>query len=135
MSKYWAAKDTIAKLQMEQQVLQLQLRSLQDHLSLHKLRVSHAQGTEATKRLDTHFENLRVLGERRMALIASHSASVRGPHAREYRTLLAEHIRLQDQHRQVAASRIVARYTLQNLIIDAARSYNNTISPAVSELC
>jgi hypothetical protein len=130
MSQYWAVKDTVATLRAEKQTLQLQLRSLQHHLSLHKSRVRYAHDTKETKRqTDAYHENLRLLGERRKALIASHSTSVRGSHAREYQALLAEHIHLEDQFRRITASRMVARYSLQKLIIDAANSHNNTTTP------
>jgi len=127
MSQYWAARDTVAKLQTEKRILRLQLCSLQNHLSLHKSHVECAYGTEeAGRRVDAYHESLRLLGERRMALIASHSTSIRGSHAREYRTLLAEHTHLEDQFRRITASRMVVRYSLQKLIIDAAYSYSNT---------
>lgn len=81
--------------------------------------------------MDDYDESLRRLGERRKVLIASHSTSIRGSHAREYRALLAEHVHLEDQFRQITASRIVAHYNLQQLVIDAANSRNNTASSTV----
>ena len=127
-----ASEDTTTRLRMEQRALQLQLRSLQHHLSLHKLHVRYTNDTKKTKRrMDDYDESLRRLGERRKVLIASHSTSIRGSHAREYRALLAEHVHLEDQFRQITASRIVAHYNLQQLVIDAANSRNNTASSTV----
>ena len=66
-------------------------------------------------------EALHLLDMRRKVLIDSHLASVHGSHAGEYRTLLAEHLQLEDRFRQIFASHVVTRYTLQKLIIDIAR--------------
>lgn len=136
MSRYWAAEDTVVKLQTEKQTLQLQLSSLQHHLSLHRSQIKHAQDAkrETEYRVDVHREKLRLLGERRKSLVASHSTSARGQYAREYQTLLTEHIRLEDQLRQITASRVVACYTLQKLIIDTAYSHNSALPPTVSGL-
>jgi len=124
------------KLRTERQTLQLQLSSLQHHLSLHKSQIEHAQDPkrETEYRVDAYRKKLRLLGERRKSLVASHSTSARGQYAKEYRILFAEHIRLEDQLRQITASRVVARYTLQKLIIDVAYSHNSTPPPVVSGL-
>lgn len=112
----------MAKLQTEKQKLQLQLRSLQHHLSLHKLHVISACDTkEVESRKGVCQDAFRLLEERRRVLIDCHSTSVHGSHAGEYRALFAEHVQLEDQFRHVAASRTVVRYSLQKLIIDVVR--------------
>jgi hypothetical protein len=121
-SRARAAKDTVAELQTEKQALQSQLRYLQHHLSLSKLHAKYSNGTEGrNRRMD--YEHFRLLGEQRKALVASHSGSVRGSHAREYQALLTKYIHLEDRFREITTARIVGRYRLQKLIIDAARSY------------
>lgn len=134
MSRHRAAEDTVAELQTEHQILRTQLRYLQHHLSLSRLHARHSNKTEERNpRANSRYQYYRLLEERRKALVASHSSSVRGPHASEYRRLLTAHIRLEDGFRQVAAARVVARYRLQKLIVDAAH-YCNAESPAVRRL-
>lgn len=110
-------------------MLRSQLRHLQHHLSLCKLHAKYANDAEEGRHL---MGNSFLLSERRKALVASHSTSIRGPHAQEYRTLLMEHIRLEDQFRQVTAARVAARYRLQKLIIETIHPPNNMTSLAVS---
>lgn len=140
MLQYWTARSTVAKLQTEKQTLQLQLRALQHHLSLHKLhvQVAHETETEAKRQKDTYHDNLRLLEERRRILIDSHSSSVHGTHAAKYRALLAEHLQLEDQFRQITASRTVIHYRLQKLIIDVSHGQNEVALQPVcgsSSLC
>ena len=137
MSQYRTARSAVAGLQAEKQTLQLQLRSLQNQLSLHKLHVRSACQTkkEAKRRTDANRERLRLLEERRKVLIDSHFASVRGSHAGEYRALMAENVRLEDQFRQIAASHMVTRYSLQKLFIDVAHAHNEiTLQTVCMEL-
>lgn len=121
MSQHRAAEDEAATLQKENQALKSRLRYLQHHLSLSKMHTRYSIGAQRNRRMDP--QHFRLLGERRRALVASHFSSVRGSHAREYQTLLMKHTYLEDQFRQITAARIVARYRLQKLVIDAARSY------------
>ena len=123
MLQYWTARSTAARLQDERRILQLRLRSLQQHLSLHKFHIKFADEMEAESRprIATFQEALQLLEMRRKVLIDSHLASVHGSHAEEYRTLLAEHLQLEDRFRQISASHVVTRYSLQKLIIDIAR--------------
>jgi hypothetical protein len=135
ISPHRAAKNAVTKLQTENQALQSQLRFLQHHLSLCYLQARYANDTKGgNRRMDFRYEELRLLGERRKALITSHSSLIHGSHAKEYRTLLMEHVHLQDQFRQVTAARIVARYRLQKLIIDVTQSYNGAESTTVRRL-
>lgn len=126
MLRYWTARSAAATLQTEKQMLQLQLRSLQHHLSLHRSHVKSTYGTKEEMKLetDTCREALLLLDVRRSVLIDSHLASLHGSHAEKYRTLLMEHLHLQDQFRQIAASHMATRYSLQKLIIDASYAYS-----------
>ena len=125
MLQYWTARTAAEKLQTENQALQLQLRSLQHHLSLHRFHVRSVCETEkAELRADACQETLRLLDVRRKVLINSHLTAVHGSHAGEYRTVLAEHILLEDQFRQISASHMVTRYSLQKLIIDVAYAHS-----------
>ena len=134
MSKRRVAEDTITKLKTENQTLQSQLRYLQHHLSLSKLHARYSIDTEeGNRRMGARYGHFRLLGDRRKALVASHSSSVRGSHNKEYRTLLMEHVHLEDQFRQITAARIVARYRLQKLIIAIAHS--SKVTPPVSRVC
>jgi len=128
MAQYWTARGTIGKLQIEKQFLQLQLQSLQRHLSVHKLHVKFEQAKLGT---DTYHKHLRLLEERRKAVIDSHFASVHGSHAEKYRMLLEEHLKLEDQFRQLAASHVVACYSLQKLIIDVVHLQNEAVLQTV----
>ncbi|KAF9653288.1 hypothetical protein BDM02DRAFT_3182829 [Thelephora ganbajun] len=127
MSQYWTARGTVGKLQAEKQILQLQLWSLQHHLSLHKSHIKFTHEAKETKRrTDACHENLHLLDEHHKVLINSHLASVHGSHAGEYQTLLAEHLQLEDQFRQIAASHMVTHYSLQKLIIDVTHTHSKT---------
>lgn len=124
VSQYSTSKNTVTNLQMERRMLQPRLSFLQKHLVLHKLHIRHARRTEETKRITNSYrERLGLIGERRESLVAAHSASVRGSYAKEYRKLLAKHVRLEDQFRQAVSSRVVALYALQKLIIDVVYSH------------
>lgn len=129
-----STKDTVVKLQRERKELQNQLLSLKHHVSLHRLHIKHTYDSkgEAKRAMDAFCERLRLLGERRTALVSSHSASVRGRYAREYQKLFAEHTLLEDRFRRITASRTETRYNLQKLIIDATRSYGIIAPSAVS---
>ena len=133
MLQYWTARSAAAKLQAEKETLQLQLRSLQHHLSLHKFHVKSAYETkeEAKLRTDTCQETLRLLDVRRKVLADSHLASVHGSHVGMYRTLLTEHLQLEDQFRKISASQVATRYTLQKLIIDTVRAHSKVPLQAV----
>ena len=122
------AEGEIAMLQTEKQALQSHLHYLRHHLALRKMHARFVNNqVERDPRMDSCYEDFRLLGERHRALVASHSASVRGSHAQEYQTLLTEHIHLEDKFRQVTAARIAARYQLQTLIIDAADCHADSI--------
>ena len=130
--RHRATEGEIAKLQTEKQALQSHLHHLRHHLALRKMHARYVNNqVERSRRMDSCYEDFHLLGERRRALVASHSASVRGSHAQEYQTLLMEHIHLEDNFRRVTAARIVARYQLQKLIIDAADCHGHVASSAV----
>jgi len=133
MSQYWAAGDTVAKLQTEKAALQLQLRSLQHHLSLHREHVrSMHDNTEETKRqADARLVIVRLLEEHRKALVASHSTSVNGSFANEYRAVLMEHIYLEDRFRRLEAVHVVTRYDFQKRVMDRACAYFNATAQTV----
>ena len=119
--RHRTAEGEITKLQTEKQALQAHLHYLRHHLALRKMHARSVNNeVERNRRMDSCYEDFRLLGERHRALVASHSASVRGSHVQEYQKLLTEHIHLEDKFRQVTAARIVARYQLQKLIIDTA---------------
>jgi len=127
MLQYWTARSTAAKLQDEKRILQLRLRSLQHHLSLHKFHVKLASEAKERSKLQVGAcqETLRLLDMRRKVLVDSHLTSVHGSHARDYRTLLTEHLQLEDQFCQISASHMVTRYSLQKLIIDIVYAYGD----------
>lgn len=134
MLQYWSAKNTAARLQDEKRILQLRLRSLQHHLSLRKFHVKSAYETkeESKRRIGTWRETLHLLDVRHKVLIDSHLSSVHGSHAGEYQTLLAEHLQLEDQFRQISASHLITRYSLQKLIIDIVCAHSDVPPQTVS---
>ncbi|KAF9777828.1 hypothetical protein BJ322DRAFT_1114757 [Thelephora terrestris] len=123
-SQYQTARNTVKRLQTEQQKLKLQLRSLQHHQYLHKLHVKSATDTEkdAQSRKVAFGANLRLLEDRRRVLIDSHLTSIRGSHAGQYLKVMPEHIRLENRYRQLVASHAATRYNLQKLVIDAVHT-------------
>ena len=126
MSQYCAANAMITKLRAEEATLESQLRALRHHHSLHLFKIQSARETrrDSKQKMDSCRQNLRLAEERRTALIASHSTSVRGPLAEQYRAMLSELVILEDDFRRTAASHMMARYHLQQLVIKAACAYS-----------